>query len=537
MVNTDMRNKAHPHNYLNRWIMLLLAGLMILSVALARQGYDIARSQQQVINSLLRDYAELIADNYGRSLLRSIGYGNIYRLVQTLGEAELLQSGIQQWPADRVDEIAVNNIGAPLQGAFLLSGDDGSTVQLLGEPGEAVNQVQQWRTERGAGFGQSFRILHWDEDATTQTVLIIPASNGNDIIALQFNPETLQQLIGKDVDSHELLPEALGDSDAIRPFVHIQVKDTQQRVIYRSSDYSRTYNSASKMIQGDDYAGLFSGFSVSVIIERQATSLLAIGQYTHTNLNGIMILMGMTIILGCSALLLLRRERKLIALRKDFIARVSHELRTPLTQIRMYAESILLGRLPEKTEQTRALEVIHRETQRLSHLVDNVLRFSGSKEQQHRPEDDAYPVIELLEHLHEDFLPMLSARQTTLDIECDADITTHCHRESMLQILSNLTDNALKYGPTGQVISLQVNRYADFIRICLTDQGPGIPERYRKKIFAPYFRLERETERAIAGTGIGLSVASELAEQLGGSLEVVTAEHSGSRFCLTLPGA
>ncbi len=533
-----MRINSRPHTYLNRWIMLLLAGLMLLSIALARQGYDIASSQEQGINHLLSDYAQLISDNYGRSLISRVGFEHVYPLVRDLGQAGLLQSGTQQWPDDQANNIAMKNINYPLLAVFRFPDDDGPSVWLSGGPGDASGsdadtRSRLWWNTREEGFSQPFQILHWNMNDVSQSLVLIPATSGSDIFGLLLNPATLNQLIGIDMSTYQLLPEALADSDAIRPFVHIQVEDPDQYVLFSTSGYRDRYNTASSVIH-DDYAGLFAGYSITASVERQAASLLAIGQHARTDLNSIVILMGMTLIMGCSALLLLRRERRLIAMRKDFVARVSHELRTPLTQIRMYAESILLDRLPEKAQQTKALQVIHRETQRLSHLVENVLRFSGGNGQQHLPENSPYRLLEMLEHLHEDFLPMLTARNATLDIDCEPSITTRCHRESLQQILGNLTDNALKYGPVGQIISLQASATDTKIRICITDQGPGIPARFHKQIFQPYFRLERETERAIAGTGIGLSVASELAGQLGGALQIEIVAAGGSRFCLTL---
>ncbi len=531
-------------NHLNRWIMLLLAALMVLSIALGRQGYRIARTQDAVTDTILHDYAQLIADNYGRAMQTRIGFERVYQLLRELGAADLLQTGLDGWSAVEANMLAEKTLGLPLQAAFYFpqttpTDNGASYTGLYGQSAEAGRLAHHWWTESNEGFVHPFQVLHWNQNNQAQTLVLAPATNGPDIIGLVLNPAVFASLAEAISTDHLLLPSALADSDAIRPFVHLQVKDTAGNNLFSTAAYRGNSTTATQIISGD-YAGLFAGYTISATIERQAAGLFAFGAHPRADLSGIAILLLLTLVLGGAALLLLRRERKLILMRGDFVARVSHELRTPLTQIRMYAESLLFERLPARSDQTRALQVIQRETTRLGHLVENILRFSGGNGPTTTLENQPYTLHTLLHQLRDDFTPMLSARQTTLTIACDNTITSLCHRESVFQILGNLLDNALKYGPIGQALKLSVTRDNNVIHICLDDQGPGIPKRYQRRIFEPYFRLKGERSRAIAGTGIGLSVAADLARQMGGGLAVEslasTGSH-GSRFCLTLPAA
>lgn len=527
-----------PINHLNRWIMLLLAALMVLSIALSRQGYRIARTQDAVTDSVLHDYAQLITENYARAIQTQIGFERIYRLVRELGTAGLLQThsnttDIQHWST--ADALAEDLLGLPLSAAFYLPEQAANeSITLLGKNNDAVRQAIDWLSVNPGAFSHPFQILHWNKNQQAQVMVLVPATSGTEIFALVIEAAVFNALIETINTSHTLLPTVLADSDAIRPYVHLQIKDTAGNNVFITPNYRYNNTTATQVISGD-YAGLFAGYSINATIDREAARLFAFGTHPRAGLSAIAVLLISTLVLGVAAILLLRREQKLMAMREDFVTRVSHELRTPLTQIRMYSESLLFKRLPKQTDQTRALQVIQRETTRLGRLVENILRFSGSNHQKHLRENKAYLLQKLLQQLHDDFIPMLTAKQTSLTINCDDSITCQCHQESVLQILGNLLDNALKYGSDGQTIHLHVCQNDDQIHLCLDDQGPGIPARYHQQVFEPYFRLENEQDRAIAGTGIGLSVAVELAKKMAGNIQVESLPESGTRFCLILP--
>ncbi len=535
-----MGRNLMPINHLNRWIVLLLAALMVLSIALGRQGYRIARTQDAVTDSVLHDYAQLITENYARAIQTQIGFERIYPLVRELGTAGILEihsktTDIKRWPATDANALAEDLLGLPLSAAFYLSAQTSNEpVTLLGGDKDAVKQAVDWLTINPGAFSYPFQILHWNNNQQTQVMILAPATNGTEIFGLMLEAAVFTTLIEAINTNHTLLPPALADSDAIRPFVHLQIKDTANNNIFITPNYRYNSTTATQIISGD-YAGLFAGYSISATIDREAAPLFAFGAHPRDDLSTIAVLLILTLVLGVAAILLLRREQKLMVMREDFVARVSHELRTPLTQIRMYSESLLFKRLPKQTDQTRALQVIQRETTRLGRLVENILRFSSSNHQQALREKKPYLLQKLLQQLHDDFSPMLTAKQTSLTINCDASITCQCHRESVLQTLGNLLDNALKYGPDGQTIHMHVCQNDDQIHLCLDDQGPGIPARHHQQIFEPYFRLANEQDRAIAGTGIGLSVAMELAKKMAGDIQVESLPERGTRFCLILP--
>jgi signal transduction histidine kinase len=237
-----------------------------------------------------------------------------------------------------------------------------------------------------------------------------------------------------------------------------------------------------------------------------------------------------------AATLLIRRERAVAQLRSEFVSRVSHELRTPLTQIRMFAETLLLGRVRSADESRRALEIIDRESRRLTHLVENILQFSrgerGTTTLSKLPRDLAPLVRELVA----EFEPLVQDEQIKM-VTSLGDAVAPVDEDAFRQVLLNLLDNAVKYGPTPQQIDIATERINGVVRVSVDDEGPSVPKGEREHIWQRYYRLDREQETASAGTGIGLAVVRELVSLHGGRTWVEVGSRGGSRFVVELPAA
>jgi signal transduction histidine kinase len=238
------------------------------------------------------------------------------------------------------------------------------------------------------------------------------------------------------------------------------------------------------------------------------------------------------------ALILVRREADLVRLRADFISSVSHELRTPLAQIRMFSETLMLNRVRSDVERRRSLEIIDQEARRLTHLVENVLLFSkseGGRRQLLSPEPT--DLAAEVRRAAESFGPMFRTRDVSLRTELQDRITVAVDRNALRQIMVNLVDNALKYGPAGQRITVGVALFDDQARVWVDDEGPGIPEAERDRVFDSFYRLQRDVSSRSSGSGIGLSVVRELARLHGGDVWVGSAPGSGARIVVQFPDA
>jgi signal transduction histidine kinase len=219
-----------------------------------------------------------------------------------------------------------------------------------------------------------------------------------------------------------------------------------------------------------------------------------------------------------------RRER-------NFLMVVSHELRTPLTAIRGHVEALREGLAQDEETRDASLRVIGAETDRLTRLVGDVLDLARMEAHQFTLEEDEVELRRLLEQVYESFGE--EARRRGIEYECalEADPVIATDGDRVLQIVSNLLDNAFAWTPDGGRIDLGLTAANGTVAVSVADSGPGIGPEERERIFRPFW------SRAGAGTGLGLPIALELAHALGGELTLESQLGKGSRFELRLPAA
>jgi signal transduction histidine kinase len=227
----------------------------------------------------------------------------------------------------------------------------------------------------------------------------------------------------------------------------------------------------------------------------------------------------------------LRREVRFARQRADFISGVSHELRTPLAQIRLFGETLLLGRVRSRDEARRAAEVIVQESRRLGQMVDNVLLFTRAGRQgaaiRWEPVDAAAVAADTVSA----FRPQAASKQMTVDLEIgDIPGAVLADPNAMRQVLLNLLDNAVKYGARGQRIRVELQGTADELTLSVTDEGEGVPAGDRARIWEPFWRTPASAE---GGTGLGLAIVRELVGLHGGRVSVEAASPRGARFVAT----
>lgn len=239
----------------------------------------------------------------------------------------------------------------------------------------------------------------------------------------------------------------------------------------------------------------------------------------------------LTLLLSLAAILHLWRERSLVRARRDFVASVSHELRTPLAQIRMFTETLQLGRERTVEERQQWLNIISREARHLGDLVENILLFSHIDADRAKLEKERTDLGELIEEVVEGFVPIAERNGMRILADAPSRIFSLVDPRAMRQIIVNLLDNALKYGPKGQTVSVELERIGTVARITVSDQGPGIPATERRRIWKPFVRLGAEAGTT-AGSGIGLAVVRALVDQHGATIVLTDAPGGGARFVL-----
>ncbi len=514
---------------------LLIAAILVAG-ALTWQAQASARSHRAAAEKALRDYAMLAADEFARRAVGGLGFYGYYPLVTVLQSSsgplrtpEALRASPDA-PVRTASDLVRRTLRYEGGSRLLETGGEALEPELqawiektLSEAAQAPPSEMRYQTAHGIVAGQPHTLVYG---------VAGPAEN-RVVTGFEADPTGIARRFQTAFDEGPLLPTSLFRDAVPNGALHFRVLDPAGRELFRAGIPRSPYLGVVRPF-ASDYHGILDGDAAYAAIDPQAADALVIGGLPRSRLPFLAALLALTAGLILAAALQLRRERALARLRSDFVSRVSHELRTPLTQIRMFAETLLLDRVRSEEERRGALRIIDRESRRLANLVENVLRFSRGERGADRVELSPQDVGPLVQQLVRDFEPLLGNR-ARLETHVAVPTVARVDAEALQQILLNLLDNAAKYGPDGQLIRVAAGNGGGRVRISVEDEGPGIPEGERERIWGRYYRLKRDRESAVAGTGIGLAVVAELAQLQGGRVWVEDGPSGGSRFVLELP--
>ncbi|MGH2538442.1 MAG: GAF domain-containing protein [Candidatus Promineifilaceae bacterium] len=234
------------------------------------------------------------------------------------------------------------------------------------------------------------------------------------------------------------------------------------------------------------------------------------------------------------------REVEIDRMKSEFVSTVSHELRTPMTSIKGYAELLLMGAAGAMSDaQARYLKVIWNNAERMSSLINDLLDISriesGRTELDIRPVDLAQIIQQVAEvHLRAQMSHDGKELKITTAVAAPLPLVA-ADPSRVVQILTNLADNAYRYTPAGGHIRLAAAVEGDSVRVTVADSGIGIGKETLKKIFERFYRADDPSVQQVAGTGLGLAIVRSLVEMHGGRIEVESAPGKGSAFSFTLP--
>ncbi len=350
-------------------------------------------------------------------------------------------------------------------------------------------------------------------------------------LGFEVKPIVLKPLVVQATEKFELLPRPLTGGVQYDSMGSIIITDRYGVEIYRSAvQYTSPFTARDTI--GTDMGGLYAQATLRGAIADK----LIIGGLPRSRLPLILGLLGLTGVLIGTALFQLRRESQLTRLRSDFISGVSHELRTPLAQIRMFSETLTLGRVRSDEERRRSLAIIDQEARRLTHLVENLLHFSRSERQTTHITPEPTALAPLVQEVIDGFAPLAAARGAKLSATVPDDLVVPADPGAVRQMLLNLLDNAVKYGPAGQEVRIGALHDNGVAKLWVDDGGPGIPRAERERVWERFWRLERDRESAVAGSGIGLAVVRELASLHHGRAWIDNpAAGVGTRVVIELP--
>ncbi len=335
---------------------------------------------------------------------------------------------------------------------------------------------------------------------------------------------------GKHGTASSLLPEALIHDFPIDSILSISVTTANGKDVYRSPGWvAQTYSAVSAVEPN------FGRLKMRVSLNKAFAPQLVVGGLPDSRLPILVALFVLAAGLLTVAVVQLRRQQQLARLRTEFVSGVSHELRTPLAQIRWFAELLHLGKLRTDEERERSAGIIDQEARRLTYLVENVLNFSRAEKGTNRVSPEPAEIDREIQESLDLFAPLARARGMTIRATLGITAMMRVDRNALRQILLNLLDNAAKYGPSGQTITVGSQIVGDRARIWVEDEGPGIPRDDRVRVWEPYVRLNRDAESSTGGSGIGLSVVRELVLLHGGRTRVESSPGGGARVVVELP--
>ncbi len=228
--------------------------------------------------------------------------------------------------------------------------------------------------------------------------------------------------------------------------------------------------------------------------------------------------------------------RRLESVRRDFVANVSHELRTPVSIVRANAETLLSGALEEPGGRA-FVEAIDRNAVRLTALLADLLDLSRIEAGSYRLEAEPVDLSQAFARVVEAVAEVRDRRQVTVSDAEDGSLQVLADPGGLDQILLNLLDNAVKYCAESGQVQLRAAAAGEAVRIEVQDDGPGIEERHRERVFERFFRVDKGRSREAGGTGLGLAIVKHLSDAMNGSVGVEAAGEQGSTFWVELPRA
>lgn len=228
------------------------------------------------------------------------------------------------------------------------------------------------------------------------------------------------------------------------------------------------------------------------------------------------------------------RLERLELVRQEFLSNVSHELRTPLTSIMALAETLEAGAIDDQAHNRRFLSIIQKNAARMHRLIDDILELSAIEAGNVIVQPEPVQLRELVEDVVGSLSAVAAARRIVVRNLVGPEITVFADPHRLVQMLTNLIDNAIKFNREGGAVSIQYDSNASD-RIRVEDTGEGIPAHHLDRLFERFYRVDRARSRELGGTGLGLAIVKHLAKAHGGEVTVESRFGEGTQFTIELP--
>jgi signal transduction histidine kinase len=228
------------------------------------------------------------------------------------------------------------------------------------------------------------------------------------------------------------------------------------------------------------------------------------------------------------------RLRELDALKNAFLGTVSHELRTSTTAVQGFGDILAdhWDTLPDERRRELASR-IRRQAGSLRHLVDDLLDYARLEHERLRVDPRALELGDVVAQLVDSMAPVVGDHP--IRVEREQGVAAWVDPIAVERILANLLSNAGKYSPPGTTVTVSVSKVGDRARLCVADQGPGIPPEERRRVFVRFYRLDNPETVRTRGAGIGLSILHDFADRSGATVTIDDAPEGGAMICIDFP--
>jgi len=552
------------------WLELLLVGALASVVLILAQTIRATGSSRVVAQRALRDYAGFAAWSYREHLVTTlreaidevlgpVNHGDGLHVSPTIPHARELGHYLpwdvkcqchkpRHGPLPErylgftlgTDTLGVgNNLAPPGSQGWLVDPpkDQAQTIVATGYAPAEMSWINALLTDVArrpsrSNWGYDLIVARRDGSPRVFATRSMPTAWGDTIVyAVEYPAAAIDEILRGVLASSDLLPPSLVAGRPNASVLDLEVADSGGAPLFRTE--------AAIPWDLDAHSTLpesFGALRVRAQLRPQLAGLLLIGGTPKSGLPLLLSLLALSVGLTVFAAVLLRREVQFASERAEFVANVSHELRTPLTQVRLVLDTLRLGRDGGADARARALAIADRELLRLQHLVEAVLRFTRGPRRDDQPRI-ATDVAAEVRAVVTEFQPLAESREVTFEVLAGGPVPATLQQGAFRQLLLNLLDNAVKYGGDRSVVTVEVSTMeGGGARVAVSDSGPGVPPGDRERIWHPFERGEAARAHATGGSGIGLTIVRQIAEDHGGRASVEQAAGGGARFVIDLPG-
>lgn len=377
---------------------------------------------------------------------------------------------------------------------------------------------------RKAGKGYQlmvfFTLPQFTQDRTALGGMVFDA----EFLGKEFFPATLDTLLAKD------LAEKKSGASSRNPVVMMLRPKKGDQMVAASAGWD---GGKPEVVLPLDYS--FPGLALA--IKFQGTTIEALAQRFIRN--NLWIIGGLSLLLAGGIFLTYRnvaKEMELARLKSDFVANVSHELRTPLALIRLYAETLEMGRVSGQEKFKEYYTIIRKESERLSALINNILDFSRIEAGKKEYNFSETNLVELVRNTLDSYRYQIEQQGFKYEESITDDLPpVKVDREAIARSLVNLVNNALKYSAEEKYLGVHLYRANGDVKLEVVDHGIGIPHGDLPRIFDKFYRAGNPLVHNTKGSGLGLSLVHHIVRAHGGRVFVESAPGKGSKFTIALP--